>query len=118
MKKKIICGITGHTGSIGKNLVKKSTFKFIFFKDDIKNFSSVERWIKKNKFDIIIHLAAIVPIKVVNENKKKAFDVNVLGTKNLVKAIVKINIILNGFFFHQHLMFILQQKKKLKKIVQ
>ena len=71
MKKKIICGITGHTGSIGKNLIKKDNFKFIFFKDDIRNFISVEKWIQKNKLDIIIHLAAIVPIKVVNENKKK-----------------------------------------------
>ena len=115
MKKKIICGITGHTGSIGKNLVKKSTFKFIFFKDDIKNFSSVERWIKKNKFDIIIHLAAIVPIKVVNENKKKAFDVNVLGTKNLVKAIVKIKHNIKWIFFSSTSHVYSSTKKKIKE---
>jgi dTDP-4-dehydrorhamnose reductase len=29
-----------------------------------------------NNFDTVIHLAAIVPIKMVNQNKKKALDVN------------------------------------------
>ena len=36
MNKKIICGITGSTGSIGKNLIKNTkNFKFIYFKKDI-----------------------------------------------------------------------------------
>jgi nucleoside-diphosphate-sugar epimerase len=50
-----------------------------------------------NKLDAIIHLAAIVPIKVVNKNKKKAYEVNYIGTKNIVDLIKKENI--KWFFF-------------------
>ena len=89
MNKKIICGITGYTGSIGKNLTKNTKkFKFVYFKEDIVNKKLVNNWIKNNKLEIIVHLAAIVPIKIVNENKKKAYNVNVSGTKNLVRAIL------------------------------
>ena len=85
--KNIICGVTGHTGSIGKNLIKKKkNFKFLYFTQDITKRKHVENWIENNNFDQLIHLAAIVPIKQVNKNKKKAFDVNVKGTKNLVNA--------------------------------
>jgi len=90
MKKKIVCGITGHSGSIGKNLIRnKKNFKFLYFKKDVTNKKDVETWISKNHFDMMIHLAAIVPIKLVNKNKKRAFDVNVKGTKNLVQSILQ-----------------------------
>ena len=42
-------------------------------------------------------MAAVVPIKVVNRNLKKAYDVNYLGTKNLVDICVKKKI--RWFFF-------------------
>ena len=75
MNKKIICGITGYTGSIGKNLIKNTKkFKFVYFKEDIINKKLVNNWIKNNKLEIIIHLAAIVPIRIVNEDKKKSIQ--------------------------------------------
>ncbi len=81
-------GITGGTGSLGKKIISSNkNIKFIKFSDDIRKKSKVFKWIKKNKFDAIIHLAAVVPIKTVNSNKKKAYDVNYIGTKNLVDAI-------------------------------
>ncbi len=80
-------GITGYTGSLGKVLrVSKKNIKFSFFTKDIRNKKEVFNWILKNKLDAIIHLAAIVPIKVVNNNKKKAYQVNYKGTKNIVDA--------------------------------
>lgn len=64
-------GITGSTGSLGKTLLlQNSKYKFIKFKSDIRNKKKIYYWVKKNKLDAIIHLAAIVPIKVVNLNKK------------------------------------------------
>ncbi len=54
-------------------------------------------WVKKNKLNVIIHLAAKVPIKEVNKNKKKTKKINYFGTKNLVDACIKENI--NWFFF-------------------
>ena len=91
-------GITGHTGSLGKILVKsKKNIKYFLFKGDIRKKDNIKDWFSKNKFDAVIHLAAIVPIKTVNNNKKKALEVNYLGTKNLVDEVIKNEI--KWFFF-------------------
>ena len=68
-------GITGRSGSLGGEIVKsKKGFSYSFFKGDIRDKNKVFKWIDKKNFDVIIHLAAIVPIKVVNNNKKKAYE--------------------------------------------
>ena len=83
-------GITGHSGSLGKEIVKsKFGFNYSFFKGDIRSKSKVLKWIDGEKFDAIIHLAAIVPIRIVNNNQKKAYNVNYLGTKNIVDVVKK-----------------------------
>ena len=83
-------GITGYTGSLGKIFTKSNkNIRYIFFKGDIRKKKDVNNWFLNNKFDAIIHLAAIVPIKIVNQNKKKALDVNYFGTKNIVDAAIK-----------------------------
>jgi nucleoside-diphosphate-sugar epimerase len=96
---KINCGITGHKGVLGSEFIKSASFKFIKFKGDITNKGLVDKWIKSNKFDLIIHFAAIVPTNKVNNNYKKALEVNFNGTKNLIDSIVKNKINLNWFFF-------------------
>ena len=66
-------GITGSTGSLGREIVKSRLgLKYSFFKGDIRNKNKVSKWIHGKSLDAIIHLAAIVPIKVVNKNKKKS----------------------------------------------
>lgn len=91
-------GITGSTGSLGQVILKKfKNYKIKRFKGDIRDREEVFNWILKNKIKVIIHLAAVVPIKVVNENKKKAKDVNFVGTKNVVDAAIKNNV--SWFFF-------------------
>ena len=91
-------GITGHTGSLGKVIIKSTkNIKYIYFKDDVRNKKKVIEWINNNNFMALIHLAAIVPIKIVNKNKKKAYKVNYQGTKNIVDGIKKTN--LKWFFF-------------------
>ena len=98
MKKKLICGLTGSTGSLGKEVIKKNrNIKFSLFKGDIRNKKLVFRWICNNQLDLVIHLAAIVPIKVVNGNTKKAYQVNYIGTKNVIDAITKVKT--KWFFF-------------------
>ena len=91
-------GITGHSGSLGKSLKKNKTRnKYFFYKYDIRDKKKLYSWFLNNKLDLIIHLAAIVPIKIVNKNRKKAFEVNYLGTKNIVDISKKFNI--KWFFF-------------------
>jgi len=121
MKKKLICGLTGSTGSLGKELIKKNrNIKFSLFQGDIRNKKSVIRWINNNQLDLVIHLAAIVPIRVVNSNKKKAYQVNYIGTKNVIDATAKAKI--KWFFFAStsHVYFSsknkINEKSKIKPI--
>ena len=87
---KIKCGITGHTGVLGSELIRKNKkIRFIKFKGDISNKKNIQNWFQNNKFDIIIHLAAIVPTKIVKKNYKLANKINYLGTKLLVDEILK-----------------------------
>ncbi len=98
MTKKIVCGLTGSSGSLGKEIIKRNKdVKFSLFRGDIRNKKAVFRWIYNNQLDLVVHLAAIVPIKVVNSNPKKAYQVNYIGTKNVVDAIAQANI--KWFFF-------------------
>jgi nucleoside-diphosphate-sugar epimerase len=84
----MIVGLTGSTGVLGSELISMSkNINFRYFDGDIRNFHEVKNWINNNDLDSIIHLAAVVPIRKVNSNKKKAYDVNFLGTKNLVDSI-------------------------------
>lgn len=83
-------GITGSTGSLGQAVKKKfRKLKLVPYKGDIVNRKSIFDWFEKNKLDIIIHLAAVVPIKKVNKNKNKAREVNFNGTKNIVDASIR-----------------------------
>ena len=95
---KIKCGITGHTGILGRRIIKKLPFKFIRFKGDVANKKQVIKWFQNNKVDIFLHFAAIVPTDVVKKNVAKAYKVNFTGTKNIVDEILKYNGI-KWFFF-------------------
>ena len=93
------CGITGHTGVLGSYLKKKLKYRFIKFNGDITNLNEVEKWVNKNNFDYIIHLAAIVPITYVKKNFTYSKKVNFLGTKNLVDSLIKFKKKPKNFFF-------------------
>ena len=93
------CGITGSSGVLGKFIRKELNYQFIVFKGRIENEKSVYKWVKNNNFDLIIHLAAIVPTNIVNNNFNKANKINYLGTKNLVNAILEYKPNLKWFFF-------------------
>lgn len=84
-------GITGSTGILGRiltTLLKKYSYYRIYtYKENILNIKKLNDWIKKNQFQIIIHLAALVPIKKAKKNYKLAKQINFIGTKNLINAI-------------------------------
>ena len=83
------CGITGATGVLGRRIIKKLPYKFFIFKNNIENYKKVQKWVNSNKLDIVLHLVAVVPTNKVNKNFNKAKSINIYGTKNLVKAILK-----------------------------
>lgn len=93
------CGITGSTGVLGKAIREKLSYKFISFKGRVENKKKIYQWIKNNNFDVIIHLAAIVPAKIVNNNFNKSNKINYIGTKNIVDGILKYKPDLKWFFF-------------------
>ncbi len=102
-------GITGGSGLLGKLLIKelnKKNIKYSIFKKNISNKKDIIDWLTKNKYiEYIFHFAAYTSAKNSDKNKVKAFNVNVLGTENLLKAIIfkkKKGL----FFFQVHLMYI------------
>ena len=117
----IKCGITGFNGNLGKTFLKiNRNLHFIKFKGDIRKKRQVEKWIKSNDFDLLVHFAALVPISVVNKKYKDAINVNYFGTKYLVDSIIKYNKKISWFFFsstshvYPHKNFKIKEKLKVK----
>jgi len=76
--------ITGY-----KKLINK---KAKFFKADIKNKSKIIKIIKDNDITSIIHLAAYLNVSEAEKNKKKYYQNNIIGTKNLLEACKNSNV--------------------------
>tara|TARA_B100001093_G_scaffold477740_1_gene505312 strand:+ start:158 stop:988 length:831 start_codon:yes stop_codon:yes gene_type:complete len=83
------CGITGYRGILGSELINNKKFNYIKFRGDITKKKIVEKWVKNNNFDLIIHLAALVPTYKVNKYYNYSMKVNYFGTKYLVDSLIK-----------------------------
>lgn len=80
--------ITGSTGKLGTALVRVFHNKLAPNHEelDITDNKAVFRYIKTNKPEVLIHCAALTGIRECEENKEKAWRVNIEGTENLVEA--------------------------------
>lgn len=85
--------ITGGNGALGQSLRKvfKNSFCPSHSEMDITNPKSVEKNILKYKPDVLIHAAALVGIRECEDNKEKAWLINVEGTQNIVNALKKLS---------------------------
>jgi len=95
MKKKIV--ITGGTGRFGSLLKKFKTSHRLYFPNkkelNILNIKKTDKYIKKIKPQILIHLAGLSrPMKIHEEDIVKSIDLNIIGTANIVKICKKNNI--------------------------
>jgi UDP-glucose 4-epimerase len=66
-----------------KKLINK---KAKFIKADIKSKSKITRIIRENNITSVIHLAAYLNVNEAEKNKKKYYQNNIIGTKNLLQA--------------------------------
>ncbi|GLC31963.1 SDR family NAD(P)-dependent oxidoreductase [Clostridium omnivorum] len=103
--------ITGGTGTIGKALLEKLLMYnvkhvYIFSRDeqkqdtelhtlgqnpkvsfiigDIRNFDSINSGLKN--IDVVFHTAAMKIVRICEQNPFEAFETNVIGTENIIKA--------------------------------
>jgi dTDP-4-dehydrorhamnose reductase len=89
--------ITGSSGRFGSVLKEKYQSKKIFYplkkELDIVSARSIEKYLKKIKPKILIHLAGLSrPMNVHDKNILKSIDLNIIGTANIVKVCSKLNI--------------------------
>jgi len=85
--------ITGASGRLGKELVKvyPNALTPTIQEMDLTNPKSIYNYISKYKPDIVIHLAALTDIRECEEKKELTWRVNVLGTKDLIRACLSSN---------------------------
>ena len=85
--------VTGGTGTIGRHLVRMlhqdpRVSKLSCSKADVTNSKAIHEEVQSaGEIDIVIHLAALVPVKAVNLNPASAYSINVGGTANLLCAL-------------------------------
>lgn len=94
VSKKIIA-VTGSSGSLGKEFIKKykTKYNFIFYKKKIENKTIFSNWIKKHSdIEIFLHFAAISTISSSQKDKKRTYLVNSLATINMLKILNKFNL--------------------------
>ena len=93
-KKILVTGGDGRFAKILKNKNKKLNLIFCSKKElNIMIPSSIEKAIKKNKPDIILHCAGLSrPMDIHKKNIAKSIDLNIIGTAQLTKVCEKFNI--------------------------
>lgn len=81
-------GVSGSTGLVGSRIIEILGDKFEFIplwqkEADITNRHQVHQFFKNRKIDFFLHLAAYTNVDKAEEEKEKAWQINVEGTKNL-----------------------------------
>lgn len=76
-------------GSYSNLLWLKELGDFNFIHGDIRNKNDIETVIKQNNFDAIFHLAGQVAMTTSIENPYKDFEINSLGTLNILDSVRK-----------------------------
>lgn len=65
--------------------------EFEFIKGDVRNYNELEAAVKTKEFHFVLHLAAQVAVTTSVQNPREDFEINALGTFNLLEATRKYN---------------------------
>jgi len=89
--------VTGGSGRFGSILQKKYKSDKLLYPSkeqlNILSTESVEKYLKKNKPKILIHLAGLSrPMRIHDNNISKSINLNIIGTANIVKVCSKLRI--------------------------
>ena len=89
--------VTGGSGRFGSILQKKYKSNKLLYPSkkqlNILSTKSVEKYLKKTKPKILIHLAGLSrPMRIHDNNISKSIDLNIIGTANIVKVCSKLRI--------------------------
>ena len=89
--------ITGGSGRFGFTLKSKYKSNKLFYPNknqlNILSSKSIEKYLKKIKPKILIHLAGLSrPMKIHDNNISKSIDLNIIGTANIVKVCSKLRV--------------------------
>lgn len=84
--------LTGASGQLGQAILKSGISHHFLAPAmsvfDITEPNSIERYFKEHEFDAIIHCAALARMAECEENPMKALKTNIIGTSNLVNALI------------------------------
>jgi len=80
--------ITGASGMLGKDLVKVLSREHEIIKKrvDITNLDKILEAVMKTKPDLIVHAAAFTDVDAAESARDQAYNVNVIGTRNVTVA--------------------------------
>jgi len=86
--------LLGGTGTLGSQIIRAKLFPNLKHPRkktlDILKKNKIEKYLIKNKINIILHCAALARVKECELNKNKAKKINIIGTQNIVKSILRI----------------------------
>lgn len=85
--------VTGGSGRLGKEIVKvfSDSIHPSHKEMDITDRNDVNRYLDSHNVDTIIHCAALTSMSECEQNPRRAWRTNVLGTKNLISSIQRHN---------------------------
>jgi len=85
----LLTGAKGFTGKHFKKIAAKNNHEVIEVQSDLTDIDALKAELKSLKFEAVVHLAAISFVGY--QNKNDFYTVNVVGTTNLLDALVQAN---------------------------
>ena len=86
--------LLGGSGTLGSKIIKSKFFPNLKYPKkkilNILNKKQIENYLIKKKINLVLHCAALARVKDCEFNKNKAKKINIIGTQNIVKSILKI----------------------------